>query len=77
MIRCMLSYSTFTRPTISQLYQDFPEFTLLPSREEGVQTEHQPLDILSKSIIHYTNDKSVQTQSLDDPEETRVIYCNN
>ena len=27
MLRCMLSFSPFTRPSITEIYKDFPEFT--------------------------------------------------
>jgi serine/threonine protein kinase len=51
MLRCMLSYSPRTRPNFEQLYEDFPEFTVL---QEGSKTLPQNLNTVSDVIIFPT-----------------------
>ena len=58
MLRCMLSYSPFTRPNIVQLFEDFPEFTLRLSSDKYVQTE--ALEVSSQHRIP-SNDSCIQT----------------
>ena len=78
LIRCMLSYSPSTRPSISQLFQDLQEFlSLKPSSDSSVQTERDFEDLKPKADFSVqTEPVSLQTVSLQTLHQTSGTYKN-